>query len=281
MSINSISQILNNISKDLEENSSSPRLDAELLVMHSLGWSRTQLFINSQKSLLADQFENLSQLFERRKRGEPIAYILGEQEFWSLPLCVTEDTLIPRPETEHLVEIALSKIPQNVAWDIADLGTGSGAIALAIAHERKNCRVMGVDFSSAALEVATLNANKLDIKNVSFIQSSWLNELDQKLFHLIVSNPPYVEEGDEHLLQGDVAFEPRSALVSGADGLDDIRQISHSASKHLYSKGWLMLEHGWNQAEQVQNILLENQFQQISTINDLADIPRITIGCKL
>ncbi len=280
MSVNSISQIVKKFAKNLEESSSSPRLDAEILLMHSLSWSRTQLFINSQKSLNTDQLEKFSQLVERRKTGEPIAYIVGEQEFWSLPLRVTQNTLIPRSETEHLVEIALSKIPQNARWDILDLGTGSGAIALAIASERKNCKVIGVDFSTAALEVATHNANKLDIKNVSFIQSFWLKELNQKLFHMIVSNPPYVEEGDEHLLQGDVIFEPRSALASGADGLEDIRQISHSASKYLYSKGWLMLEHGWNQAEQVQNILLENHYQQISTINDLADIPRITIGCK-
>ncbi len=280
MSLNTVSQIINNITRDLEQSSSSPRLDAEILLMHSLGWSRTQLFINSQEPLPSDQLEKLSLLLERRKTGEPIAHIVGEQEFWSLPLRVTQDTLIPRPETEHLVEIALSKIPQNAEWDIVDLGTGTGAIALAIASERKNCTVIGVDFSSAALQVATHNANKLDIKNVSFIQSFWLKELNQKFFHLIVSNPPYIEEDDEHLSQGDVVHEPRSALVSGIDGLDDIRQISRSAFIHLYSKGWLMVEHGWNQAEQVKNIFLENHYQQISTINDLADIPRITIGCK-
>ena len=280
MNVNSVSQAVINFTKSLEGNSPSPRLDAEILLMHSLGWSRTQLFINSQESLHSDQLAKLFPLLERRKRGEPIAYIVGEQEFWSLPLRVTEHTLIPRPETEHLVEVALSKIPQNVAWDIVDLGTGTGAIALAIASERKNCRIIGVDFSSAALEVATHNANKLEINNVSFIQSSWLKKLDQKLFHMIVSNPPYIAEGDAHLAQGDVMFEPRSALVSGVDGLDDIRQISHAASKQLHPEGWLVFEHGWNQAEQVQHVLLENHYQQISTINDLADIPRITIGKK-
>ena len=275
-----VTQIVREAARNLEDISTSPRIDAEVLLMCVLGCSRTQLFVNAQATVKPEQFQQFSQLLHRRMQGEPIAYITGEQEFWSLPIRVTRDTLIPRPETEHLVETALSKIPENAAWKIADLGTGSGAIALAIASERKNCKVTAVDASSAALDVAAQNAQKLGIKNISFMQSCWLDEFVDKKFHLIVSNPPYICADDEHLLKGDVVFEPHAALVSGIDGLDDIRQIVSTAVKHLYSQGWLMLEHGWDQAEAVKGLLFENKYEYVSTIKDLAGISRIAIGCK-
>jgi len=275
-----VSQIIREVSDELAEVSSSAQLDAELLFMHAFDWSRTQLFIKNQESVEADQLEVFHSLIQRRKQGEPIAYIIGEQEFWSLPLQVNKDTLIPRPETEHLVEEALKKIPLDVSWDIIDLGAGSGAIALAVASERKASHVLAVDLSESALAVAENNSKKLNIGNVKFVFSSWFTRVPQQQFHIVLSNPPYIEESDEHLSQGDVFFEPRSALVSGTDGLDDIRQISSSAYDYLHPNGWLMFEHGWNQAEKVQQILKNNGYQQISSINDLANIPRITIGCK-
>lgn len=262
----------------LNQVSDSSRLDAEVLLCHSLNWSRTKLFLEQDQLLSDNQLERFSQLIARRKHGEPIAYITGEQEFWSLPLAVNSATLIPRPETEHLVEQALLKIPVREKQHLLDLGTGSGAIAIAIASERPLCDCVAVDASEAALIVAKKNAEHLGYINIRFYWSDWFANLAAEKFNVIVSNPPYIEENDPHLLQGDVVFEPRSALTSGTDGLSDIRLICQQANNYLYANGWLMLEHGWNQAEAVRKILIENGFLDVHSVKDLAGIERISLG---
>jgi release factor glutamine methyltransferase len=205
--------------------------------------------------------------------------LLGEREFFGLTFKVTPATLIPRPDTELLVELALQRIPQQGVCRVLDLGTGSGAIALSIAHARPNAQVVALDASEAALEVARQNQEKLSVKNVEFLRSDWFAALHQQRFDVIVSNPPYIESEDVHLRQGDVRFEPLSALASGLDGLDDIRRISAQAMRYLNPHGWLMLEHGYNQARQMRAILQQSNFQQLFSASDLAGIERVSGGC--
>ncbi len=259
--------------------SESARLDAELLLCHVLGVNRSWLYAWPDKSLDALQLQRFDEVVARRAAGEPVAHILGEREFWSLTLKVTPDTLIPRPDTELLVEQALFLLPEEAAWKVADLGTGSGAIALAIARERPRCHVVATDFSEAALAVARENAARNGISNVEFRQGRWGEALGEERFDLIVSNPPYIAEGDSHLAEGDVRFEPRTALVSGLDGLDDIRQIARDVGAHLHNGCWLLLEHGYGQGESIRAILLENGFHQVTTWHDLAGLERVTGGC--
>ncbi len=258
--------------------SDTARLDVEVLMAYSLGWQRTQLLTRNSQTLSPEQVDGIRHLIMRRANGEPVAYIVGEQEFWSLPLSVASSTLIPRPETEHLVEVALSHLPKDEIKSVLDLGTGSGAIALAIASERPANRYTAVDFSEQALKIAAYNAEKLKIPGIRFQQSDWFSALNKQRFDLIVSNPPYIASGDPHLRQGDVAAEPLSALVSGADGLDDIQFICEQAKRHLHTAGWLMLEHGWTQAVRVRAILTANGYQNICSLVDFADIERLTIA---
>ncbi|MEI7917671.1 MAG: peptide chain release factor N(5)-glutamine methyltransferase, partial [Methylophilaceae bacterium] len=228
--------------------------------------------------LNADQLQDFRFLLKRRLDGEPIAYILGVREFYGLTLKVTPATLIPRPDTETLVDAAFQKIPVNGAWDILDLGTGTGAVALAIAKQRPKSNVIGVDASAEALAVAIENAQSLGLTNVHFLKSDWFSDLVGQRFEVIVSNPPYIAEGDCHLTQGDLRFEPRSALVSGVDGLDDIRRIIQDAPNYLKPNGWLMLEHGYDQAQSVASLLKEHGFSQIDHTQDLAGTLRVTFG---
>jgi release factor glutamine methyltransferase len=218
-------------------------------------------------------------LIQRRIQGEPIAYILGFREFYGLHLKVTPDTLIPRPDTEILVDTALSKMPasQN-SLRVLDLGTGSGAIALAIANKRPRADVLAIDASENALKIAQENANALQIANVQFLSSHWFGALHQQRFDVIVSNPPYIEDADPHLAQGDLRFEPLSALASGKDGLHDIRMIIDQCLVHLKPQGWLMLEHGYNQATAVANLMSEAGLVGISTHKDLGGNDRVTVG---
>ena len=208
---------------------------------------------------------------------------MGVREFYGLRLKVTPATLIPRPDTETLVDATLAKIPLQKNLNICDLGTGSGAIALAIAKHRPNALVLAIDASQAALDVAIENAQRLKIPNVDFVLSDWFSALSQQnntqKFDLIVSNPPYIEASDDHLSQGDLRFEPISALASGQDGLDDIRNIINQAPQYLKPHGWLLLEHGFNQAEKVSTLLKQTGFSQISHAQDLAGIHRVTLGC--
>lgn len=259
-------------------------LEARYLLQHQLLSDRAWLIAHADDALTPEQHVAFEKLFQRRLNGEPIAYILGGREFYGLRLKVTPDTLIPRPDTETLVDAALAKIQQNTTLShlplhVLDLGTGTGAIALAIAKHRPQTQVTAVDASTEALKVAQKNAELLNITNISFLQSNWFAKLRNQTFDMIVSNPPYIEENDPHLNQGDLRFEPRTALASGIDGLDDIRKIIKHATAHLNTHGWLMLEHGYNQAQSVANLLLQAEFTQIEHVQDLAGVQRVTLGC--
>jgi release factor glutamine methyltransferase len=259
-------------------NSEEATLDAQLLLQHVLNVNRAWLISHENDALQANIHAAFETLLKRRLNGEPIAYILGYREFYGLKLQVTADTLIPRPDTETLVEAALAKTPQNQTSKILDLGTGTGAVALAIAKHRPQALVTAVDASDAALNIAQENAQNLDIKNINFCHSNWFEALQNQTFDVIVSNPPYIEQNDVHLSQGDLRYEPISALVSGQDGLDDIRKIIDSASHHLNPRGLLMLEHGYNQAEGVAMLLRDAGFKGIDTLKDLGGNNRVTLG---
>jgi release factor glutamine methyltransferase len=259
----------------------SAELEAALLLCHLLKVSRSHLFAWPEKLLTEEQQAAYERLVKRRLCGEPIAHITGEREFWSLPLRVTRDTLIPRPETELLVERALLHLATLSTPRIADLGTGSGAIALALASERLDASIHACDQSVAALAVARENADKLRFHNIVFFQGNWCDALPAaESYDLVVSNPPYIEAGDSHLHQGDLPHEPVSALVAGPDGLADIRQIAAQVPGRLKSGGWLLLEHGETQSDAVREILRGRGFSTISSLDDLAGRPRITEGRK-
>lgn len=253
-------------------------LEAQLLLQHVLKVNRAWLIAHENKALSPENFTQFQQLIERRKNGEPIAYILGYREFFGLKLKVTPDTLIPRPDTETLVEAALEKISKNQSSNVLDLGTGTGAIALVIAKNRPQSLVTAVDFSENALKIAQENAENLNIQNITFLQSDWFSALENRRFDVIVSNPPYIEENDAHVGQGDLRFEPKSALTSGADGLDDIRKIIFESAGFLKPQGWLMLEHGYNQAQAVQNLMAAEGLMEITTIKDFGGNERVTMG---
>lgn len=223
----------------------------------------------------ADAFERLVQA---RASGTPVAYLLGRRAFWSLDLVVSPAVLIPRPETELLVELAVERLPRDVACAVADLGTGSGAIALAIAHERPRARVRATDLSADALAVALANARSLGLVNVEFAQGDWCEALGALRFDLIVSNPPYIATDDPHLARGDLRHEPLSALASGADGLDAIRTIVAAAPAHLSPGGWLLIEHGWEQAPQVRELLVRQGWRDAASAHDLAGHERVTFA---
>lgn len=254
------------------------QLDAEILLGFALKQNRTFLRTWPERELSSEQSENFQALLARRCAGEPIAYITGERDFWDMTLCVSPDTLIPRPETETLVEQALERIPLDAHWQIADLGTGSGAIALAIARERPGCQLVATDISTAALNIARDNAARYNVKNIRFAEGEWLTPLSGEHFEMIVSNPPYVHPDDPHLQQGDLRFEPLSALHSTPDGLTDLRVIVDTARQQLHSGGWLLLEHGFDQGPAARDCLSELGYQQVQTIEDLAHNPRVSLG---
>lgn len=255
------------------------RIEVQILLQAVLSVNRAYLLTHPERVLTEDESSRYSALFERRHKGEPIAYLLGEREFYGLNFKVTPDTLIPRPDTELLVELTLQHIPQYGMCRVLDMGTGSGAIALAIAHERPDAEVVAVDASESALVVACENVRRLNIGNVRLLHSDWFAQLSGKRFDLIVSNPPYIEAGDVHLSQGDVRFEPTSALASGTDGLDDIRRILLVAKDHLNTGGWLMFEHGYNQAERVRQLMRQHGYAEVASMPDLSGIERVTLGC--
>ncbi len=273
-----INNILSNARQALAD-SPTAQLDTEVLLGHVLSFSRAELYANSNRDVPADKLDEFLQLVKRRQQGEPIAYLTGQREFWSLALKVTPDVLIPRPETELLVEAALARIPADARWRVADLGTGSGAIAIAIASERVLCEVHATEISTAALAVALENAEAIVPGRIQFHKGSWLSPL-KGLFQVIVSNPPYVEKGDPHLQQGDVRFEPVSALSPGHDGLAAIRHITGDSLPLLASRGWLAFEHGFDQGDAVRKIMAGLGFSDVDTLNDLADLERVTLGRK-
>lgn len=260
----------------LEAGSDSARLDAELLLAHVLQQSRTWLYTWSDRVLSAEQQQAADALLARRLAGEPVAYLLGERDFWSLSLNVNPSTLIPRPDTETLVEWAL-ELPLPANSRVLDLGTGTGAIALALASEQPSWQVSGVDFNADAVALAQANAARNQLARVSFMQSDWYSAVSGD-FDLIVSNPPYIDEDDEHLAQGDVRFEPRSALVADNHGLSDLALIIDRAPGFLRANGWLLLEHGYQQADAVCELLRGRGFAEVSNRCDLGGQPRISGG---
>ncbi len=276
-----IDQLLANASEQLtaspDISGDTARLDAELLMCHVIAKPRSYLFTWPDKTLSSKEQEQFLQLIDKRATGIPVAYLTGEKAFWNLNLKVNSDVLIPRPDTELIVELALAQpIPEQAL--VADLGTGTGAIALAIASERPHWKVLAVDKSTEALNIAKNNARYNKIGNVSFRSGSWCQPLENNKLHMIVTNPPYIREDDHHLVEGDVRFEPLSALASGKDGLDDIRQIIKESAKQLYPKGWILIEHGYDQGEAVATLLTTEGFINVSTERDLAGHDRVTMG---
>jgi release factor glutamine methyltransferase len=257
--------------------SPSARFDAEILMAHVLQSKRSFLYANPELELPVNRSDTFRSLVKQRAAGHPVAYLVKTSEFWSLPLKVSPAVLIPRPDTERLVEAALLKIPEAADWRIADLGTGSGAIALAIASERPKCEVHATDISADAIEVARENANHLGLRQVRFYHGSWCKPLKGK-FHLLVSNPPYIDGDDPHLARGDLRFEPRDALTPGPDGLSAIRLICQLAQALLVEGGWLMFEHGWEQGPAARQLMRDAGYFNIATLRDLQGHERVTVG---
>ena len=257
--------------------SESPRRDAEILLGLVTGKPRTFILAFGETMLSDEETQKLETLLARRSQGEPVAHLTGVREFWSLPLYVSPATLIPRPDTECLVEQALARLPAG-AGQILDLGTGTGAIALALASERPDCHVTALDVVPQAVELARRNAQNLAIRNVTVLQSDWFSALKEERFTLIVSNPPYIDEDDPHLAQGDVRFEPRSALVADEKGLADLRTIIFEARRFLAQQGWLLLEHGWRQGEAVRELFNEAGYHAVETCRDYGGNERLTLG---
>lgn len=256
----------------------NPRYEAEILLSHVLKRTRISIIIDDTITLSKEQYKKLNNFVYRRSLGEPIAYIIGKKEFWSLSLCVSYTTLIPRPDTEILVEKVLSKTNKSLKY-ILDLGTGSGAIALALASICSNWEVTGVDNSNAALKIAKMNALKFNFKNVKFFYSDWFSHINKK-FHIIVSNPPYIGIKEIKLLKKDLFYEPFNALISKKDGLLDIELIIKKSSQYLLDKGWLLIEHGWKQKLKVQYLFKKNNFFYIESFKDYGGNDRITLGQK-
>nr|WP_234888070.1 peptide chain release factor N(5)-glutamine methyltransferase [Glaesserella parasuis] len=271
----------------LENGSQDPFLnakaDANILLQAVTKRSKSAIFAFAETELNESELRQLAELLARRSKGEPMAYILGEKEFWSLPLAVSMATLIPRPDTERLVEVALEWAYKRLATQeklhILDLGTGTGAIALALASELgKKADIIGIDKQPDAVELAEKNRQKLEFDNVRFLPSDWFEALKNQRFDLIVSNPPYIDKDDESLTQGDVRFEPLTALVAEQNGLSDLQKIIQNAPLYLIQNGALMLEHGWQQAASVQDIFQQNQWNAVTTFQDYGGNDRVTVA---
>jgi release factor glutamine methyltransferase len=256
------------------------RADAEVLLAYALSKPRSWLIAHANDEFPPEHAAAYKLLVEQRAAGKPVAYLTGQRGFWSLDLEVTPATLIPRPETELLVELALQCLPAGAECSVLDLGTGSGAIALAIASERPRACIVATDASSEALAVAQRNARRYRLDKVSFAHGDWFAPLADRRFDVIVSNPPYIESGDPHLQQGDLRFEPMRALASGTDGFDDIRSIVRDAGAHLVPGGWLLFEHGWNQGGVSRALLSDGGFVEVSTERDIEGRDRVSMGRK-
>ncbi|PKM36474.1 MAG: peptide chain release factor N(5)-glutamine methyltransferase [Gammaproteobacteria bacterium HGW-Gammaproteobacteria-10] len=259
--------------------SESPLLDAEILLCLVLEKDRAHLRAWPEKKLLPEQNSHFESVLQKRVSGMPIAYITGNREFWSRDFEVGRDVLIPRPDTELLIELALKLIPERQPYRLIDLGTGSGIIGITLAAERPDSEVIATDFSTNALTIARRNAQRHNVRNIQFLQSNWFGTIsDSALFNLVVSNPPYIADNDPHLTEGDVRFEPMSALIADNDGLSDIARIATAARRHLLPQGHLLIEHGYNQQDQVQAIFSQLKYRNIATYHDLSGQPRVTYG---
>ena len=275
-----ISHLLKEASDKLKKTSDSPALDAELLLAHCLKKNRTYLYTWPEASVSQSQFDCFNKLVEKRLTDYPVAYMLGKKAFWTLDLIVTPDVLIPRPETELLVETALDKMKNISNPTILDLGTGSGAIALAIASERPDAKIIATDYSQRALDVAIKNAENNDLnKQVTFIKSHWFENIEVAEFNLIVSNPPYIDPSDPYLL-GTIKHEPQQALIADKAGISDIEIIIEKSTPFLKKGSWLILEHGFNQGGQTKNLLIKKDLNNLKTLNDLNGKSRITIAMQ-
>jgi release factor glutamine methyltransferase len=261
----------------LSVSSDSAHLDAEVLLTYCLGKSRTFLYTWPNRTLTPKQWKRFQQMVSKRSKGRPVAHLVGEREFWSLPFIVNETTLIPRPDTEILVETALN-LPLDKQARVLDLGTGTGAIALALASERSQWQITAVDKVEDAVALALANRENLDLPQVEILQSDWFSVLNGREFDLIVSNPPYIDEHDEHLHQGDVRFEPLSALTAAEEGFADLYHIAEKARLHLAPGGYLLLEHGFEQALKLRAKLIELGYQDVATVRDFGSNDRCTLG---
>lgn len=272
-----VAELLNRVS-DLAGVSETPRLDLEVLLCHVMQQARSYLYTWPERVVEAHLVRKFEQLLQRRRLGEPVAYLVGTKGFWSLLLQVNASTLIPRPETELLVETALALIDRPEAH-VLDLGTGTGAIALALASERARWQILAVDIVPEAIELAKINRDNLGLANVSIAQGNWFEHLADQRFDAIVSNPPYVEPNDPHLTEDGVRFEPVSALIADRNGLADIETIVANAGEHLTSGGWLILEHGYQQGHHIRTLLGASGFSQVVTRKDTGAQERVSSGC--
>lgn len=276
--VTTIRQVLNDARQQLQPASPSPSVDASALLRYVLDCSASHLIAWPDEELSSEQLSLFSDVLQQRLQGKPVAYITGEKEFWSLSLKVNSDVLIPRPETETLVEFVLDHFSDREQLSIADLGTGSGAIACALASERPQWHITATDASAAALAIARINLSSYRLENIELVHGRWFEPLEGRNFDLIISNPPYVASNDPHLDQGDIRFEPEAALTSGASGLDAISHLAELASDFLKTDGWLVVEHGYDQQQAVHACFEYNGFDEIIQLNDLAGQPRLTAG---
>lgn len=255
----------------------SPKRDAEIILGFVTQKTRTFLMAFSETNLNEHEILQVNRCLKKRIEGLPISYITGIKEFWSLPFKVNDSTLIPRPDTEKLVELALERLP-NQPGEILDLGTGSGAIAIAMATERPDCFFLGIDFNENAIALAEMNANCIRVKNAQFIHGDWFKPVKSRQFAMIVSNPPYIDPTDPYLATGDVRFEPPSSLIAGEKGLASIKFIVQTSTKHLNQYGWLLIEHGWKQGPAVQMLFKQQGYQLVKTYTDYSGNDRVTLG---
>lgn len=276
-----IQQALQQASKQLAETSPSVMLDTQVLLTHVLRCNTAHLAAWPEKTLSDAQLADFQKLVVKRRQGVPVAHLTGSREFWSLDFLVDNSTLIPRPETETLVEYLLDNFGNRENLKLLDMGTGTGAIAISIATEKPGWEIVASDISEQALELARQNRSQHDTSNVTLIHSDWFQNIDAENFDIIISNPPYIASDDHHLSQGDVRFEPQTALSSGVTGMDDIEHLCAQAKKYLLQNGWLIVEHGYNQKQLVAECFAKNGFSGIEQKQDLSGHTRMTAGKKL
>ncbi len=276
-----IQQALQYAVQNISNTSPSANLDAQILLSYILNCNRAHLIAWPEKELSLQQIDSFQELIKQRQQGSPVAHLTGQREFWSLNFKVNNSTLIPRPETETLIEFILDKFGEKKELTVLDMGTGTGAIAITLSSEKPDWKITASDISTAAITLAKENSIILNTKNITFLQSDWFTKIPQQTFDLIVSNPPYISIDDPHLAEGDIRFEPKSALTSGKTGMDDIDHLCLQAQNYLAKNGWLIVEHGYNQKSVVADCFTRNEYKNVSQRNDLAGHCRMTAGNKL